>query len=272
MMKLSYRDKSIALALTVVLILVGGAFFIVKPEIEKYNAQKLSLATKQQEQETVQAKIDTFELIQSNILNSLSDIESLQEPFYVEQRVYQMEQMFHEYCDQAGMDITTISLSLEAASLDADQYTPAQDIITYPLKMNADLYGTLPQEVKDAAANATPAVKPSVMVGSMSVSVTFDGVSYWQDMEDFIDVISGLNRTIMINSLSLGTAATEEEGGSVYCSLSIYNIVPMDVEAVFTNERDIAQKNGTVGLFDQIVASLNAEAEVSETPETPAAE
>jgi Tfp pilus assembly protein PilO len=267
MMKLSYRDKIIALVLTVVLILVGGAIFIVKPQIEKFNAIKLTLAAKEQEKTTVETKIATFDTIQAAILSSLNDIEANQEPFYTEQRVFEMEQLFHSYCDEAAMNINSITLSLSAKNLEADQYTPENDIIVYPLKMNADLYNTLPQEVRDIADNVAAPERAAVEVGAMDISVTFSGITYWDDMQSFIDIISGLNRTIIINSLSLGTAATEESSGTVNCQLTIYNIVPMDVTAVIDNERSIAQENGTVGSFDEMVAEIINPAETVAEPE-----
>jgi hypothetical protein len=270
MMKLSYRDKIIAIVVTVLVILAVGAIFIVKPEIDKYNAKQIDVANKETEKTTVQAEIDTLPVIQRNIITALSDISDLQTPFFLEEKHYQLEQLFHSFADEAGMEISDISFEITAEEIVASQYMPSYNILAYQMKMNADLYGTLPEEVMNIWNNVEPAAKPVVTVGIVNITATFQDVSSWNDIRPFIDLLTEMERTIIINTLSPGEEDADplaEESSSLPVSVTLYTIVPMDTEMVIEEERKIAESNGTIEQFNLLLEEIAA-AETAENGET----
>ncbi|MDR0975130.1 MAG: hypothetical protein LBL80_05510 [Ruminococcus sp.] len=260
MMKLSYRDKIIAIVITVIVILAVGIIFIVMPEIDKYQAKQLDVQNKETEQQTVQAKIDTLPVIQTDIIRSLGEIGNLQDPFYLEEYHYQLEQLFHSYADEAELDINSISFSIDTEEIKAYQYQPAYNILAYTMKMNADLYGTLPEEVMNIYNEVELAEKPMVDIGVMNINVVFGEVVTWEDMEPFINVISDLDRTILINTLAPVDDRDEEgNGGSTSVSLRLYTIVPMDIDTVIENEQAIAEENGTLEALASVISEVQSE-------------
>ncbi|MDR0986708.1 MAG: hypothetical protein LBL98_03295 [Ruminococcus sp.] len=265
MMKLSYRDKIIAIVITVLVILAIGSIFIVYPEIQKYQAKQVDVANKEAEKQTVQEKIDTLPTIQSDIIRSLGEIGNLQDPFYLEQYHYQLEQLFHSYADEAEMDIQSISFSISSEEIIAAQYQPAYNILAYTMKMNADLYGTLPEEVMNIYNDVELAAKPIVEIGVMNIDVTFADVAMWDEFETFITTVADLDRTLMINELNpSGNAESDdpEEERSSDVRLTIYTIVPMDIDAVIETETEIAKSNNTLPLLQPVideVMSMRAE-------------
>ncbi|MDR0903399.1 MAG: hypothetical protein LBM59_02065 [Ruminococcus sp.] len=264
MMKLSYRDKIIAIVITVLVILAIGSIFIVYPEIQKYQAKQVEVQNKEDEKATVQEKIDTLPTIQTNIIRSLGDIGNLQDPFYLEQYHYQLEQLFHSYCDEAEMDIKEISFVIDTEDIAASQYVPVYNILAYTMKMNADLYGTLPEEVMNIYNQVKLEEKPMVSIGIMTIEVTFSEIVAWEQLEPFIETISNVDRTIMINSLEPVEEADENgEGGATAATLTIYTIVPMDIDTVIENETEIAKTNNTLEALQPVideVVSMRAEA------------
>jgi hypothetical protein len=273
MLKLSYRDKVIAIIVTVVLLIAAGWVFIVNPQIDKYQAKQLEVEAKDTEKKTVEDKIATLDDIQMNIIRTAYDIGDLQEPFYLEEYHYQLEQLFHEYCDEAGVEIDSITFSVETEVIEAMQFMPAYNILAYTMKMNADLYGTLPQEVLDIYNQVTLIEKPTVEIGIFKIDVTLGGLLTWEDFRPFIDEISDLERTLMINTAEPEVIADPEGGGerpAITANLTLYTIVPMDRDTAVENELDVAESYG--GLeerqkLEEFIEMLEEEANAEEIKE-----
>ncbi|MDR0942987.1 MAG: hypothetical protein LBM41_00455 [Ruminococcus sp.] len=247
MLKLSYRDKVIAIIVTVVLLIAAGWVFIVNPQIDKYQAKQIEVEAKETEKKTVEDKIGTLDDIQMAIIRSAYDIGDLQEPFYLEEYHYQLEQLFHEYCDEAGVEIDSIEFSVEIEEITASQYMPAYNILAYTMKMNADLYGTLPQEVMDVYNEVELVEKPVVDIGVFKIDVTLGNLLSWEDFRPFIDEIYDLERTLLINTASpevVPDPDSNDERPAINAILTLYTIVPMDRDTVIENELTVAEENG----------------------------
>jgi Tfp pilus assembly protein PilO len=258
MKKITYREKVIAIVFTVIAILAAGAVFLVKPQIETFQGKQIELETKQEEKKTVETKIDTLPRIQMNIIQSLQNIQELQEPFYVEAKDYELEQQFHEYCNTAEMNISRMAFELSPLDLLAYQYMPTYGILGYDMKIHADLYNLLPQEVMDVYNEVKLVPRPSTVVGAMVIDVEFENGAAWEDYVAFLDLINELERTIIVNSVSLASEpdALTGEGGSVNMIVTIFNITPMDIEAVIEHEREIAEENDTLDELNVIIEKM----------------
>jgi hypothetical protein len=280
MLKLSYRDKVIAIILTIVLLLAVGGIFLVKPQIEKYQAKQIEVKNKENEKLTVEQKIATLDPIQMDIIRAAYDIGDLQEPFYVEAKAYELEQLFHEYVDAAEMEIQSMEFSLASNDIAASQFMPSYNILAYTMKMNADLYGTLPEEVMNIWNKVKLVKKNTVEVGVFDISLTVSDVETWEDVRPIIDEIFDLDRTIMINNIAPAVesdAAAEgtSVSGGLPISITLYHIVPMDKDTVVENELDVAEENGGPQKrqeFEAFIESLEEELAAEEennTEETP---
>jgi hypothetical protein len=248
MLKLSYRDKVIAIIVTVILLIAAGWVFIVNPQIDKYQAKQLEVQAKEDEKATVEAKIETLDDIQMNIIRTAYNIGDLQEPFFLEEYHYQLEQLFHQYVDESGLEINDITFSVETEEITASQYMPSYNILAYAMKMNADLYGVLPEDVVNLYNEVKLEEKPVVDIGIFKIEVTFGDILIWDELRPFIDVIAELDRTILINTTEpevipdLDGNATEDP--TITATLTLYTIVPMDRDTVVENELDVAEANG----------------------------
>jgi hypothetical protein len=273
MLKLSYRDKVIAIIVTVVLLIAAGWVFFVNPQIDKYQAKQLEVEAKETEKKTVEEKISTLDDIQMSIIRSAYDIGDLQEPFYLEEYHYQLEQLFHEYCDEAGVEIDSITFSVETEEITASQFMPSYNILAYVMKMNADLYGTLPQEVLDIYNDVKLVEKPVVDIGIFKIDVTLGGLLTWEDLRPFIDEIFDLERTVMINTTSpkvVPDPQSNDERPAINAILSLYTIVPMDRDTVVENELTVAEENGGLEerqVLEQFIERLEEEAKAEEIKE-----
>ncbi|MDR0943198.1 MAG: hypothetical protein LBM41_01555 [Ruminococcus sp.] len=273
MLKLSYRDKVIAIVITVVLLIAAGAVFVINPQLEKYQAKQLEVEAKEAEKVTVEEKIGTLDDIQMSIIRSAYDIGDLQEPFFLEEYHYQLEQLFHEYCDEAGVDIDSIDFNVTTEDITASQFMPSYNILAYVMKMNADLYGTLPQEVMDVYNNVSLPKKSTVEIGVFTINVTLGGLATWEDFRPFIDEIYDLDRTLMINTAApevISDPDSSGDGSAISVNLTLYTIVPMDRDTVVQNELDVAEQNGGLEerqILEDFIETLEEEANAEEIKE-----
>jgi hypothetical protein len=268
MLKLSYRDKVIAIILTVVLLLAIGGIFLVKPQIEKYQAKQIEVKNKEAEKVTVEEKIATLDSIQQSIIRAAYDIGDLQEPFYIEAKHYELEQLFHEYVDSADMEIQSIDFDLSSNVIVASQFKPSYNILAYTMKMNADLYGTLPEDVMNIWNKVSLVQKPTVQIGVFNIGLTVADVETWEDARPLIDEIFDLERTIMINNISPAVESNVQDeeaaitGSGLPVNITLYHIVPMDKDTVVENELDVAEENGGIEKrqeFEAFIETLEEE-------------
>jgi hypothetical protein len=260
MMKLTYRDKVIAIVLTVVLLIAAGAIFLIKPKIEEFQSAEIALDAKKQEQQTVQSKIDTLAMVQANVIRSLDAIQKYQEPFYEEMSDYELEQLFHEYCNEGEFEIKTLTMNVSPYELVAYQYQPEIGILAYDMKIHGDIYNELPQEVMDIYNDALLNEKPFVEVGAMVIEAEMDNMTYWNEVTPLADLLEGLDRTIIVRSIAKGADAdpSKDKPGTSNFQIIIFNIKPMDVETIIEEELEIAEDNGTQEPLKAIIDQFRA--------------
>jgi hypothetical protein len=270
-LKLSYRDKVILVVVIVLVIIVGGIILFVRPKFEETNAQRVALEAKQNEQKTIQTKIDTLTELQKNILVRIKDIDAYQEIFYAEGKNYEMDQLFLSLSDEAGLEIGTLNFETASEDLVNYYYTPEVGLLMYDTKVNADLYNALPIELYNYMNGVKPEPMGTVPIGVTQYNVSFDRLNTWNQLSQFLDLVADSNKSVYVTTVSRNGDTPGEGGADI--DVKIYHIVPMDTEAVKKAEEDIAKAEGLTlpDVTNLTVADLVIEPAAAETTAAPAA-
>jgi hypothetical protein len=240
--KLNYREKVILIVLVVAVIIIGGIMIFARPKFEENNVKSQELETKREERDTIQAKIETLPTLQRNILAAIGDIDAYQQLFYTEGTHYEMEQLFHGMADEANLDIKNISFSTTFEQIQDYLFTPSVGLLMYEMKVNADLYYTLPPELYNFMNGVQAVSAGSVGVGVTNYDVSFQNVRSFEQIFTFLDTAASSEKSVYITTFGRDTDTPEE--GEVSMNVKIYHIVPMDTEAVRAAEKAIADAEG----------------------------
>jgi type II secretory pathway pseudopilin PulG len=265
--KLNYREKVILVVLLVLTIIIGGIMIFVRPKFEENNVKAQELEAKQQEQTTIQEKIDTLRTLQINILKAIGDIDAYQEIFYTEGKHYEMEQLLHGMADEAGLDITRVEFATTFEQIQDYLFTPTVGLLMYEMKVNADLYNTLPPELYNYMNGVQAVSNGTVAVGVTNYDVELDGVRTWPQLEGFLDTAADSKKSIYVTTVTTTDGAPE---GTAKLNIKIYHIVPMDTEAVKKAEEEIAKAEELD--WASIVADAEKPAETTPAETTAAAQ
>ncbi|MGN0552770.1 MAG: hypothetical protein ACI4I1_05265 [Oscillospiraceae bacterium] len=230
-MKLSYRDKVIFVAAIVIVIIVAGIFLFIKPKFEEMNRAKLTLQNKQAEQADVEAKINTLPDIVASMKAAAQEVEEVQEYFMIEQDPYLNEQYVREIL---GNNVETLAMNTEYTDVDElTQYVVnPENVISYDLLINGDLYNELPQEVYDNYYKVGKKVGGQCIIGVTNMNVIYRDKTDYSGIYKFIDAVKDNGKTIIVTSFvkdEVDDSASEIESG---ISLVMYSIYPLNVEKV----------------------------------------
>lgn len=253
-MKLSYRDKVIAIVLIVILIIVAGSIIFVKPMMDKTALAQAELDKIQQEKKSVEDKIATLETIKQGIRNDLGSIDEYQQLFFTEDYGFEMEREIRAYCEEVGLSVRDLTFSSSATNLLPAAYVPSPYWLAYEMKMDADLYAQLPEAVYDLWNKTAYARGAGQQIGSTTYNIAFNDITQWEDLMPLFDRAATHEKAIYIPSYSLSNVGEE---GTSSLAFTIYHIVPMDVEQV-----QAAEDNDGVLPTDEVSAE-ETPAEVS---------
>jgi cell division protein FtsL len=239
-MKLSYRDKVIFIVVIVIIVLIAGYFIFIKAKITESQDTKNNLELKQMEQEEVDAKIDTLPDLESQLKNSVKEVDDAQSAFMDEQETYEADQYIYELLKDTGVEFKSMALSGEAAG-NLSEYFYIRNSVAYDLKINADLSGdSLPQEVYDSYYGTDPTAAADVMVAVDEVTLTLtvecddEGIPDWDVLYQIMDNISNDEKTLYIKSFSAENVSVEdmEEGEDlttdVQVVVDVFSVQHMD--------------------------------------------
>lgn len=214
-MKLSYRDKVIFIAVVVIMVLVAGFFIFVKSALNESQNVKNNLTLKEQERDDVDAKIATLPDLQTQLENSVKEVDTTQDVFYTEQEAYEADQMLYDILKDSGAYFKGMELTGEKAGTLSD-YFYVKNSTVYDLKMNADLSGTsFGQEVYDAYSGNVPAGADDVILAVEEVTITFaipcdeSGLADWDPIYSIFDGVSLNDKTLYLKSFSAGEQSVE---------------------------------------------------------------
>lgn len=231
-MKLSYRDKVIFICVIVVAILLAGFFIFIKPAAANADTAKIALEAKQEEQKTVQDKIDTLPTLIETLKNSADEIGDLQKDFVVDTIPINNEHMLTDILHENEVEILEMNTTYTYAGTATEYMVNPENILSYDLQMNSDIYHELPEVIYNDY-NGVPFPAPqTVIMGITDVTVKYRDSYDMENVLAFVDEIAEDKRSFKLLTLSNQEDTDSEPTCDGEITLRIYSLNPMNVDKV----------------------------------------
>lgn len=233
-MKLSYRDKVIAIVVICIVVIVAGVVLFVKPRVAELDVAKQNLDRVQQEMNRVQEKINTLDGLIISLKDTAKEIDTIQQNFYVEAEPYEFEQHVREILAARNIEYSSITTSYASAQDITQYFVDPIHILAYDMKIDADIYNELPQEVYDAYKGAAAKIGSTVKIGTTNIVLSFKTAPGADEVLKCLDDLAKVDKTLIVNSsdceVKIGADAGEKTEQTI--ALTIYSIVPMNMDLV----------------------------------------
>lgn len=229
-MKLSQRDKVIFLAVVAFLIILLGGVLFVKPKFQEKQQTQVTLETKRNERQSVDDKIGTLDSKKEELKNSVKDVEKLEEKFIPHMDTYEVEPMLFDLIRASKIEITSTEYELMTEQ-EIKNYVYEKYAVAYPMRMDADLNGELPQEVIDKYNGIKVEAPAGVQIGLTTAKISFSGP--FEDLLAALDNIAAEDKTLIVTALegkssdAKGETDTGEDGPSGVLTIYVFHIEHM---------------------------------------------
>lgn len=229
-MKLSQRDKVIFLAVVAFLIILLGGVLFVKPKFQEKQQTQVTLETKRNERQSVDDKIGTLDSKKEELKNSVKDVEKLEERFIPHMDTYEVEPMLFDLIRESKIEITSTEYELMTEQ-EIKNYVYEKYAVAYPMRMDADLNGELPQEVIDKYNGIKTEAPAGVQIGLTTAKISFSGPL--EDLLAALDNIAAEDKTLIVTALegkssdARGETETDEKGPSGTLTIYVFHIEHM---------------------------------------------
>lgn len=208
-MKLSYRDKVLALVFSVIVIIVLFIFLGIRPTVNKISENKSTLASKTAEADEMRDKIAQIPDIEAKIMAAYNEGADMADNFFVISEsdietldTYKIDQFLQPLLDENNIKINTdVSLgTAEATTMEYYYYTP--NVVTYPILEAADLNGTLADDIyKRIETSAVFSEKEVQEVQGMSVDYSI--IAKKADLLNFLNAIQDINKSVLLTNIKI---------------------------------------------------------------------
>lgn len=237
-MKLSKQERIAALIILAVIVLALGGFLLVKPAIEKWNSTKNTLAAKETELASMEARRATKGQLREDIEAAYEEGEHLADMFFPELKSYEADDAFREFILQVKPNVVVEQLTVAeptTAALGAMFYTP--ESVEYALKSYATSGVAMSEEeqiIKTRNDALMAALAEPQTIGASEVQFTLTTKSR-DELLDFADAVNDymkqeadgkIRKAIMMSGLTL----EYDEVNEYYDRLIEENLVDMDNE------------------------------------------
>ena len=210
-MKLSQRDKVIFLAVIAFLtILLGGVLFV-KPKYQEMKNTEVTLQEKRNEKTATEDKIGTLESKKEELKKAVKDVEEIQEMFIPHMETFEVEPFLFEIIGESEVEISGSEYTLMEAD-ELQNYVYAKNACAYPMRMDADLNGELPQEVIDAYNQVKVTAPAGVKVGLTTAKINFKGA--FEDVEAALDNFASQEKTVIVTALEGKSSDAKEQNST----------------------------------------------------------
>jgi len=232
-MKMSYRDRMIALIVVVVALILAGIFVIVKPVTTKISTNKSTLQTVQAEEDRINGIIEQVPVLGETIESEYNESKTYAEGFAESRVTYEVDQFIQEYFNNNQVEILSLSTA-ESSSEVIDFYSYTPNVVTYPLLEAADING-------DIAADTAEKLKTSTVFSTLeaqevemySSTISFNGKK--DDILALLDSIRDIDENVIITDVSIddftfGSEATEnneKDYSTGSMSINFYVLEPL---------------------------------------------
>ncbi|MCL2053817.1 MAG: hypothetical protein FWG90_05165 [Oscillospiraceae bacterium] len=235
--KLSYRDKVIFIVIICLIVLVVGTLVIVRPKVDDMTLVRQQLDVKQAELDEVNRKIATMPDLVDTIKASAEGIRDLQVPFYEEADPYIMEQAVTDILSGRNITVMEVKTNYAMADLLFKYRVLPHHAIAYGMKMSADLFNELPEEVYREYNGERIGEPPSVFLGVTQMEFSIDAASGIEELLNCLTDIASDDKTILVTSTRCERLAKEEDKDTM--NISMFSIVPLDVDRVIEDADEL---------------------------------
>lgn len=233
-MKMSYRDRMIALIVIVVALVLAGVFAIVKPLTTKISTNKASLASVTAEKEEIENTISKIDGLGDTIKSEYNESKAFAENFTDSRETYQADQFIQEYFNNNSVEVLSVTAN-EATNETIDFYSYTPNVVTYPLLEAADINGTIAEETAEKLKTSTVLAS----LESQEVEVYSLDIQFYTKKDDIlalIDDLKNLDENILITNLEIEdyTFAEDEKDNSLKgysegnMTINFYVLQPLD--------------------------------------------
>ncbi len=235
-MRFSKQERIAVLIILAVIILALGAFLIIKPAIEEYNATTKTVESKQKKLDDLNARRANKDPLREQIETAYKEGEHLADMFFPEFASYEADDAFREFIKQVKTNVIVEQVTVgepTTATLGASFFTPSS--VEYALKS----YATSGVEAtEEEVARATrwralqSALSESQTIGASEVQFTVtaktrdDILKFADEVNDYIVKEEGgdTRKAIMISGMDFSYAEVNEK----YDALVEKDIAKMD--------------------------------------------
>ncbi len=204
-MKLNYRDKVILGIILAVIILIVGFVLLIKPKNEDIKMDKATLATKQEEQADLEARIAKIEPLKDNINETYEETAKLTADFIPlgdVNTVTKLDKYMQYYAEESGVRIDNLEVtSPKEASLDY-YYDDDTSVLASDMLSMADLNGEYSEAQNELLAESTALSQrnvETVVQTQYGVKVTGTKEALWA----YLQAVKDLEKTMIVNQVSI---------------------------------------------------------------------
>ncbi len=232
-MKLTNRDKFILTAVIVVVILILGAVFVIKPRIAEVNSAKATLTEMKQKKIDTEAKLNTLEGLKDQLKELSKTVDELQSNFYDEMETYETDLHIREILAKSPIDIVNVEMVLPQGTDFPPYIVRPANVPAYDIKINSYFDGNVPQEVTDAYNQVVYEAPVGKQICLTSYTVTYHG-----EIPKLIKALDELDKdekTLFVYSCAGGTPKPNEQ---IESTITIYVLSTrqLDIDAIDAEE------------------------------------
>lgn len=220
-MKLNYRDKVILGILLAVVIAIAGFVGLIKPKNEEIKEDEALLATKQEEQADLEARIAKIQPLKTNIDETYEETNKLISDFIPLSEIdteVEVDKYMQHYAEECGVRIENLEISANKETAIDYYYLESEGLPSQDMRDMADLNGdyAIEDAEKNAESNSLSQRNVETIIQSQyGVKVTGTKEALW----NYLKAIEELKKTIIVNQVkiedySFGADTLEENGGS----------------------------------------------------------
>lgn len=210
-MKLNYRDKVILGILLAIVILLLGFFLLIKPKNAEIKTNKEVRAQAQAEKDEIDAKISEIKPLQDQIRTTYDKTTELTADFVEYNDIYnarKVDQYMQHFAEENEVRVETLTAAdINTSVLNYYYFTPTfvgEDMLNAS-DLNGDKQAANTESKAESEA-LKARTKETVLVGTYDISVTGEK----ENIYNYLKAIEEQDKTIIINTVSLGSTAIGE--------------------------------------------------------------
>ena len=210
MKDMSYRDKMVILAISIVVILLVGFFALIKPTYGKLVADTNTYNEVKTTWDGIEQKINAIPTLKDTITDTYNESKKLAEQFVneafpdtynMEHSSYTIDQYLQTAIDESELSIKSYTQD-DPSSMAVEYKFHVPQVVSYPLLESADINGNYSKEVSELLlTSATLASTEKASVMGTHISLQVEGTR--EALMAFLDKINEDENALVIDDVTI---------------------------------------------------------------------